>query len=64
MAVGSFPLMGVGPVATEHAQGSRPGLKLDNSEGLGRVDDPHRKPFYPVTHGVKGRALLDGERLT
>ena len=62
MAVGSFPLMGVCPDATEHAQGSRPGLVLDNSEGLGRVDDPHRKSFYPVTHGVQGQTLLDGER--
>ena len=62
MAVDSFPLMGVCPAATEHAQGSRPGLVLDNSEGLGRVDDPLRMPFYPVTHGVKGQTLLDGER--
>ena len=62
MAVGSFPLMGVKPAATEHDQGSRPGLVLDNSEGLGRVDDPHRKPFYPVTPGVEGQTLLAGER--
>ena len=62
MAVGSFPLMGVCPAATEHDQGSRPGLVLDNSEGLGRVDDPHRKPFYPVTPGVEGQTLLAGER--
>ena len=40
LAVDCFPLMGVRPADTDHHQGFRPSIVFDNSEGLGRVDDP------------------------
>ena len=62
MVVASFPLMGVCPEAWGSVQGPRPALVLDNTEGLGRLDDPFRRSFYPMTHGVVGQTLLAGER--
>ena len=54
----SFPLMCVpGPVG-----GPRPVVVLDNTEGLGRFEDPCRIPFYPKTDGIVGQTLLAGER--
>ena len=62
MTVASFPLMGVCPDECGRVHGSRPALVLDNDGGLGRPDDPFRRPFYSVTHEVVGQTLLAGER--